>query len=81
VELNDTFEPESSAIYGPDLAPPAKIRKPDDESSTFSKDSFGDEVSVHSVCTQCNNGMMIVNTDIFDGTSVIVSVTVMNVLS
>ena len=47
-EVNDTFEPGSSAVYGPDLAPPAKIPKPDDEEETF-QDGVR---SLHSVCSQ-----------------------------
>ena len=40
LEVNYTFEPRHSAVYVPDQAPPAKIPKTTDESSTFFKDSL-----------------------------------------
>lgn len=51
-EVNNTFEPTSSAVFVPDLAPPAKIPKRiTDESSTFSKDPLRDGVTVQSGCS------------------------------
>ena len=50
-EVNNTFEPTSSAVFVPDLAPPAKIPKITDESSTFSKDPLRDGVTLQSGCS------------------------------
>ena len=49
LEVNNTFEPGHSAVHDPDQAPPAKIPKTADESSTFSKDSLPYGVSLQSV--------------------------------
>lgn len=49
LEVNTTFEPGHSAVYDPNQAPPAKIPKTTDESSTFSKDSLPYGVSLPSV--------------------------------
>ena len=38
LEVNNVFEPGHIAVYDPDQAPPAKIPKTVDESSTFCKD-------------------------------------------
>ena len=50
-EVNNTFEPTSSAVFVPDLAPPAKIPKITDEYSTFPKDPLRDGVTVQSGCS------------------------------
>ena len=49
LEVNNTFEPGHSAVYVPDQAPPAKIPKTADGSSTFSKDPLPYGVSLPSV--------------------------------
>ena len=50
-EVNNTFEQTSSAVFVPDLAPPAKIPKITDESSTFSEDPLRDRMTLQSVCS------------------------------
>ena len=50
-EVNNTFEPTSSAVFVPDLAPPAKIQKITDKSSTFSEDPLRGGVTLQSVCS------------------------------
>ena len=50
-EVNNTFEPTSSAVFVPDLAPPAKIPKITDKSSTFSEDPLRGGVTLQSVCS------------------------------
>ena len=50
-EVNNTFEPTSSAVFVPDLAPPAKIPKITHKSSTFSEDPLRDGVTLQSVCS------------------------------
>ena len=49
LEVNNIFEPGHSVVYDPDQAPPAKIPKTVDESSTFSKDPLPYGVSLQSV--------------------------------
>ena len=51
LEVTKVFEPGHSAVYDPDQAPPAKISKTVDESSTFSKDPLLYGVRLQSVST------------------------------
>ena len=52
LEVNNAFEPGSSAVYDLYQAPLAKIPKIADESSTFSENPLPGEMSLQSVCSQ-----------------------------